>query len=58
MYIGFVWAILGAASWVALTYLLGPQTGFGIALLAQIAIFVVRYISVKVKRRSVAEART
>ena len=58
MYMGLVWAILGAGSWVALTYLLGPQTGFGIALLAQIAIFLIRYISVKMKNRSVAEART
>ena len=57
MYMGLVWAVLGAASWVALTYLLGPETGFGIALLAQIAIFVVRYILVKMKNRSVAEAR-
>ena len=44
MYMGLVWAILGAASWVALNYLLGPQTGFGLALLVQIAIFVVRFI--------------
>jgi hypothetical protein len=58
MSMGFAWAVLGAGSWVALNYLLGPQTGFGIALLAQITIFVVRYISIKLKRRSVAEART
>jgi hypothetical protein len=47
MYMGLVWGILGAASWVALNYFLGPQTGFGIALLAQIVIFVVRTIWVK-----------
>jgi len=51
MYMGLVWGILGAASWVALNYFLGPQTGFGVALLAQIVIFVVRYVSVKMKRR-------
>lgn len=50
MYMGLVWAILGAASWVGLTYFLGPQTGFGIALLAQIAIFVVRFVSKKMNR--------
>jgi len=58
MYMGLVWAVLGAASWVGLTYFLGPQTGFGIALLVQIAIFVVRYIWKKTKERGVAEART
>ncbi len=57
MYLGLVWAVLGAASWVALNYFLGPQTGFGLALLAQIAIFVVRYFWMKTKRRSAAEAR-
>ena len=54
MYMGFVWAILGAASWVGLTYFLGPQTGFGIALLAQIAIFVARYIWKKTQKRPAA----
>src|SRR4051794_17038994 len=44
MYMGLVWGICGAASWVALNYFLGPQTGFGLALLAQIALFVVRYL--------------
>src|SRR3954468_13063342 len=58
MYMGPVWAIVGAVSWVALNYFLGPQTGFGLALLAQIAIFVVRYIWMRTKRRSVVEART
>ena len=56
MYLGLVWAIAGAVSWVALTYLLGPQTGFGIALLAQIGIFLARYISLKAKRPSATEA--
>jgi hypothetical protein len=50
MYLGLVWAILGAASWVALNYFLGPQTGFGLALLAQIAIFVVRYVLKKTRK--------
>lgn len=57
MYMGLVWAILGAASWVAFNYFLGPQTGFGLALLAQIAIFVVRYLVVKKRRRSVEGLR-
>ena len=51
MYMGMVWGILGAASWVALTYFLGPQTGFGVALLAQIVIFVARFISKKVQKK-------
>lgn len=44
MYMGLVWAVLGAASWVVLNYFLGPQTGFGVALLVQIAIFVARFV--------------
>src|ERR1051325_10357022 len=58
MYMGLVWGMLGAGSWVALNVLVGGNNGFGLALLTQIVIFVVRYIWVKVKRRSVAEART
>jgi len=50
MYMGLVWGVLGAASWVALNYFLGPQTGFGLALLAQIALFVVRYIWKRTQR--------
>lgn len=53
MYMGLVWAILGAASWVALNYWLGPQTGFGIALLAQVVLFVVRFI-LKTTRKPLA----
>ena len=45
MYMGFAWAILGAVSWVALNYF------FGYALLAQIAIFVARYIWKKTRER-------
>ena len=51
MYMGLVWAVLGVVSWVALNYWLGPQTGFGIALLVQTAIFVVRYILKKMGGR-------
>jgi hypothetical protein len=56
MYMGLVWAVLGAASWVALNYALGPQTGFGIALLVQIAIFFVRYILKRMQQRITTEA--
>lgn len=56
MYMGLVWAVLGAASWVGLTYFLGPQTGFGIALLVQIAIFVGRYIWKKIQQKQTAPA--
>lgn len=59
MYMGLVWAIAGAVSWVGLTYALGPQTGFGIALLVQIGLFIVRYIWKKIQEKpAVAEART
>lgn len=57
MYMGLVWAIVGAASWVALTYLLGPQTGFGIALLVQIAIFVVRFVWKKAQSKPVVSSK-
>jgi hypothetical protein len=52
MYMGLVWGLLGAVSWVALTYFLGPQTGFGAALLAQIAIFVARKVWVSSQKRN------
>ena len=59
MYMGLVWAILGAGSWVALNYFVGGNNGFGYALLAQIAIFVARKIWVMTQKRPpVAEART
>lgn len=51
MYMGFVWAILGAVSWVALNYFLG-QTGFGMALLAQIVIFVARKVWIMTQKRT------
>jgi hypothetical protein len=51
MYMGLVWAVLGAASWVGLNYFLPSNTGFGIALLAQIVLFVVRKIWMSSRRR-------
>ena len=50
MYMGFIWAILGAGSWVALNVLVGGNNGFAFALLAQIVIFVVRYIFKKTRK--------
>ena len=56
MYMGFVWAIIGAAvSWVGLNYFLG-QAGFGAALLAQIAIFVARYVWKKMNKKPASAA--
>jgi len=51
MYMGFVWAVLGAVSWVGLNYFLPSNTGFGVALLAQIVLFVVRKIWMSTRRR-------
>ena len=51
MYMGLVWAVLGAASWVGMNYFLGPQTGFGVALLAQIADLVARYVWKKSQKK-------
>src|SRR3954453_13961668 len=44
MYMGLVWAILGAGSWIGLNALVGGTNGFGMALLAQIVVFVARVI--------------
>ena len=55
MYMGFVWAMLGAASWVMLNYFFG-QAGFGIALLAQIIIFVARFVWKKTQRKTTPAA--
>jgi hypothetical protein len=49
MYMGMVWGILGAVSWVGLNYFVGSNAGFGIALLAQIVLFTVRYILKKTR---------
>jgi hypothetical protein len=58
MYMGFVWAILGAVSWITLNYFVGGNNGFGIALLAQIAIFVARFIWKKTRKRAAVTAET
>jgi len=59
MYMGLLWAILGAGSWVALNCFVGGNAGFGYALLAQIVIFVARFVWKKSQRKlSGAEART
>ena len=51
MYMGMVWGIIGAASWVGLNYFVGSNAGFGIALLAQIVIFVARYVWKKSQKK-------
>ena len=50
MYMGLLWAMLGAGSWIALNYLVGGNAGFGYALFAQIVIFVARFIWKRTKR--------
>ena len=57
MYMGLVWAILGAGSWIALNYFVGANAGFGYALLAQIVIFVARTIWVTTRKRPTAQAK-
>jgi hypothetical protein len=52
MYMGLIWAILGAGSWVALNYFVVGNAGFGYALLAQIVLFVVRFIWKKTQTRA------
>ncbi len=54
MYMGVVWAIIGVASWVGLNYFLPSNMGFGIALLAQIAIFVARFVLKKMQKKPAA----
>jgi hypothetical protein len=56
MYMGLVWAVLGAGSWIALNTVVGGNNGFGYALLAQIVIFVVRYVLKKTKKVSAPAA--
>jgi hypothetical protein len=56
MYMGLVWAILGAASWVALNYFVGANAGFGYALLAQIVILVARFVWKKTQTRAMPQA--
>ena len=57
MYMGLVWAIIGAGSWVALNALVGRNDGFGIALLAQVVIFVVRFVLKKLNRSNANAAQ-
>ena len=57
MYMGLVWAILGAGSWIALNAFVGGNDGFGIALLAQVVIFVVRFVLKKLNRSSANAAQ-
>ncbi len=54
MYMGLVWALLGAGSWIALNLVVGGNNGFGMALLAQIVIFVARFIWNKTQKRPAA----
>jgi hypothetical protein len=54
MYMGFVWAVLGVVSWTALNYFVPSNGGFGLALLAQIVLFVVRSIAKKSKAKPLA----
>ena len=56
MYMGLVWAVLGAGSWIALNLLVGGNNGFGMALLAQIILFVVRFVWKKMQRKQPASA--
>ena len=56
MYMGLVWAVIGAGSWIALNLLVGGNNGFGIALVAQIVLFVVRFFWKKMQRKQPASA--
>jgi hypothetical protein len=56
MYMGVVWAVIGAATWVGLNLLVGGNAGFGYALLAQIVLFLVRYFTKKRGARAVPAA--
>lgn len=53
MYMGLVWAVLGAGSWVAINILVGGNNGFGVALLAEIVIFVARFVWKRTQRKPV-----
>ena len=56
MYMGLVWAIIGAGSWIGLNLLVSGNNGFGIALLAQIVLFVVRVIWKKTRIKPASTA--
>ena len=53
MYMGFAYAIIGVAAWVGLNYVVGGNAGFGYALLAQIVLFIVRFILKRSRRQPV-----
>ena len=55
MYMGLVCAVLGAGSWIALNLLVGGNNGFAMALLAQIVLFVVRFVVKKTGARRTTE---
>jgi len=57
MYMGLVWAVLGAVSWVGLNYFRPANTGFGIASARPNIIFVARFIW-KRSQKSPAAAAT
>ena len=54
MYMGFGYAVIGVAAWLGLNYAVGGNNGFGYALLAQIVLFVVRFILKRTGRTPVA----
>lgn len=53
MYMGLAYAVIGVAAWVGVNYLVDTNAGFGYALLAQIVIFVARYIWKNTRQRPV-----
>jgi hypothetical protein len=53
MYMGILWGLVGAVSWVGLNYFLPTNSGFGVALLVQIMVFVVRFIWKKTREKSI-----
>jgi len=54
MYMGLIWAVIGAAWWVGLNYFVGSNAGFGYALLTQIVLFVARKIWMTTRSRPAA----
>jgi hypothetical protein len=52
MYMGMIWGIIGAASWVGLNFFVGGNPGFGVALLFQIVILVARYIWKRTQKKA------
>ena len=56
MYMGLAYAIIGVAAWVGLNYFVGSNAGFGYALLAQIVLFVVRFVLNKTQKPAASTA--